>query len=79
MLFRLNKYSHNHCLGAFWINRLFFCSLQVVPSGLATMTKLEELQLYGNNFSKPIGTQSISLNAVGRRAVLELQSRIKEL
>jgi hypothetical protein len=58
---------------------MFFCSLQVVPSGLAMMTKLEELQLYGNNFSKPIGTQSISLNAVGRRAVLELQSRIKEL
>ena len=43
------------------------------------MTTLEELQLYGNNFSsEKIGTQSISLNAVGRLAVQELQSRFKE-
>ena len=37
------------------------------------MTTLEELQLYGNNFSSAFG------NAVGRLAVHELQCRIMEL
>jgi len=54
--------------------------LEVVPSGLATLTQLEELQLYGNNFSREkLVAQSINSNAVGRHAVQELQSRIKEI
>ena len=54
--------------------------LETVPLGLATMSKLEELQLYGNNFSSDKnGTVSINSNATGRLAVRELQSRIMDL
>lgn len=73
-------YIHVHNFSKYNKLKFLLLFLQDVPSGLATMTTLEELQLYGNNLSsEKLGTQTINMNAVGRLAVHELQSRLKEL